>query len=1131
MPCRPRRLVADQEKKPGSGVPPLLIAVLAVAFSLIAKQFELMSARPPATDTPLRSVSELQTIPARLWQDPLAAAESQPRPEATNAQAPWSSVREVVQTYLEAQGLSLESPRVNVNVVGVMVFGGPHSEDAERRRRTRYAVAAGMLESDFVPWNAERLGLLQIPLAQPHLPKLDIPFEWFQCSPAQPDRPKCEPGSYAVVLWLNDDAFAYEPLERLAAIYDSADPRVRKTLIGPAGSGTLISMATEMSRTNTAMSKADPAKTPPDHFDALRDLRIFSASATIAPADLFASIPDGSAYPATAEGVRSLFRGQPGGPRITFTSTIGTDEQLAELLVEETTLRQYAPMCLLPKTSEDPLKCLATSQILLIAEADTVYARKLTNAFVSRLLDYQCPSKGTSCRARVYDEINWLTYLRGLDGETLKVQSDKEAKRDTTQDAAGKSTAPAAPVKPSEVAGGNSQYDYMRRLADDAKSIERNVSSSAYSVVRAIGIFGSDVYDKLVIMQALRPLFPNAFFFTTDLDARFMQKEQFPWARNLVVASPYGLELAWNIQTDFGPFRDAYQSAQFLAARLALEDPNCDALEQELLPQLLGAPRLFEISRNGAEQLQTSASYERADGPLLRSMVDSSFRPFPPVPVRDAAPDEPRPEGLNCPVTYPWDDKTKHLSWEPIKRLHPAAKGGSDWGAVSKASLALLLLLALYSRTARHATKVATSAWWPYRWQLAIGGAAAAGLATPGWYALIPVALALVLAFLDWRRKTLRPQPAILRWLATLGAALAVLLIAVAWIALTRPSEEPVGWFNGASSWPSEGFRALALAFNIGAIAFVFRTLAKNAADIEGRFFPNENWPKERGSFRLLFTSEFKEIAPIYVDENNKRYLEPMALWRYYRELCNPSHLAIRASAATLLLVLIFLFLSAYVPPVPPVRGVWSTLLDMALLFLSMISLFWLFFLSVDVVRLTAKFADYQAGGITKWPTEQLPSMKVKDRTLVDRALRDRLDLELIAARTAGISWVIILPFIPCLLVVLARNEIVDAWPWPWPIVALFVLLFSALIVMAVRLRTVADDARQKVQERIAKAHERAILQADTNAAAYLESVAKSLDSISAGAFAPALRAEWLQGLAIPTTGYGLLELLRSYLG
>ena len=44
--------------------------------------------------------------------------------------------------------------------------------------------------------------------------------------------------------------------------------------------------------------------------------------------------------------------------------------------------------------------------------------------------------------------------------------------------------------------------------------------------VSAVGIFGTDVFDKLLVMEALRPSFPGAVFFTTDLDSRLLMPEQ-----------------------------------------------------------------------------------------------------------------------------------------------------------------------------------------------------------------------------------------------------------------------------------------------------------------------------------------------------------------------------------------------------------------------------------------------------------------------------------------------------------------------------------------------------------------------------------------------------------------------------
>ena len=56
---------------------------------------------------------------------------------------------------------------------------------------------------------------------------------------------------------------------------------------------------------------------------------------------------------------------------------------------------------------------------------------------------------------------------------------------------------------------GRAQYDYLRRLRRPIEELG-NVS--------AIGVVGSDVYDKLLVLRALKPYFPDCVFFTTDLD-------------------------------------------------------------------------------------------------------------------------------------------------------------------------------------------------------------------------------------------------------------------------------------------------------------------------------------------------------------------------------------------------------------------------------------------------------------------------------------------------------------------------------------------------------------------------------------------------------------------------------------
>ena len=104
------------------------------------------------------------------------------------------------------------------------------------------------------------------------------------------------------------------------------------------------------------------------------------------------------------------------------------------------------------------------------------------------------------------------------------------------------------------MAFGEAQLDYVRRLADhiahdlaypeddsggNGSSDEERAELGGRPV--AVGILGSDVYDKLLVLEALRDRLPRATFFTTDLDARLSHPDLYRRTRNLIVGSAYGL--------------------------------------------------------------------------------------------------------------------------------------------------------------------------------------------------------------------------------------------------------------------------------------------------------------------------------------------------------------------------------------------------------------------------------------------------------------------------------------------------------------------------------------------------------------------------------------------------------------
>lgn len=123
-----------------------------------------------------------------------------------------------------------------------------------------------------------------------------------------------------------------------------------------------------------------------------------------------------------------------------------------------------------------------------------------------------------------------------------------------------------------ESAEGQSQFDYLRRITEALKECNEKLHFEGAGRIAAIGVLGSDVYDKLLLLQALRPEFPDVTFFTTDLDELLLPQDKLRYTRNLLVASGYGVTLIPELQKDVLPFRSSYQTSIFLATTLAIKN-------------------------------------------------------------------------------------------------------------------------------------------------------------------------------------------------------------------------------------------------------------------------------------------------------------------------------------------------------------------------------------------------------------------------------------------------------------------------------------------------------------------------------------------------------------------------------
>ena len=262
---------------------------------------------------------------------------------------------------------------------------------------------------------------------------------------------------------------------------------------------------------------------------------------------------------------------------IEFHSTIVDDQKLVKAILNELKYRRIR------------LGSGRRKHIVLISEWDTLYGRALPRTFKRAVSEH--------------DRVHRFSYMRGIDGaipgQSRKIPETSASKAELS------SGIESFTFEQFEQPVGNSGLDHMRRLSIELSQLELILNRN-HQQIDAIGVIGSDVYDKLLVLQSLRMRFPDATFFTTDLDARLLHPSQFDWCRNLIVASGFNLELDRGIQRHIPPFRDGYQTSVFLGGLLALggveyqdDDLNIKSIEQDSILKAL-KPLVFEIGRQWA---------------------------------------------------------------------------------------------------------------------------------------------------------------------------------------------------------------------------------------------------------------------------------------------------------------------------------------------------------------------------------------------------------------------------------------------------------------------------------------------------------------------------------------------------
>jgi hypothetical protein len=507
-----------------------------------------------------------------------------------------------------------------------MLDSGPYIEQGESRLRARQAVLEGLNESGYVPMDSEHIGFVTIP--GPVCPIWEdaptptgktaeegfVLIPWEECNPVKEGRVYPPKTTDAFIFWLPAVSFSPRPLASLANLLEpfvkEIHDRVDVKLIGPANSTGLQQMIKEAQDWESLPSS--PGMFAPR--DALDGVWIISPLATAPASELMG----GSA---TEDELRQIIESYVDHPKhdgLHFHRTIATDDLVLGNLIKELGLRDVH---VAPRKQEKPwiVKQWCTlinslcdfhgaqrkneepwvngNHVVILTEWDSPYGRSLASSFEAEALPEE--EHKAADGKNVTSRISSFRYMDGIDGRLPGDPAKANASVDSQKP---QQTQGPASIEATE---GLDQSDFLRRLARQLKDKDTQWWREDQSRIRAIGLLGSDIYDKLMILRALRPEFRDAVFFTNNYDAHFERREDWNDVRNLVVASPFGSTLPGIERQDgtlfeqrVAPFRDNNQTSTFagtLAATGCLDPDAVLCISRE--------PRIFEIGRRGSQEL------------------------------------------------------------------------------------------------------------------------------------------------------------------------------------------------------------------------------------------------------------------------------------------------------------------------------------------------------------------------------------------------------------------------------------------------------------------------------------------------------------------------------------------------
>jgi hypothetical protein len=671
-------------------------------------------------------------------------------------------------------------------------------------------------------------------------------------------------------------------------------------------------------------------------------------------------------------------------------------------------------------------------------------------------------------------------YLRGIDGQ-LPGDQAKESQRDQTQKTQlGQDTVSV------EATEGLNQSDYLRRLARQMKDDNARWQREDGSGIRAIGLLGQDIYDKLMILRALRPQFPGAVFFTNNYDAHFERSDDWGDAHNLIIASPYGSTLpeTYVEKMHIPPFRDNNQTSMYVGTLVATGRMTKDEAEF-----LSWQPRIFEISRHGAYDL--SPAWYLPGGKLANSNK-SWFRDW-------LFPKWAREEQNRVKT-----NGSTSLGWRLGNRVIWSSR---NFWLIVIGALALLAIVAWISVTIA-SPRLKGGGTTPQRLRRVFASTTFCLVCG------VPLIIFSVAMFGQYKSADFAQYG--------LGSPAQIDYLTKPHVLdqLAHVAQEPLSFFSGISIWPSEMLRLIALML---AIHF----MVKAGMDLRA----NERELGERFSFDPLPKTHFRwhhlglGLEQWRMTRSDKSGTEPefsaQEAWHAY--LCRnkfwPRFIRI-GILFTLYLLFSFIISRLFPPPPPPARGDFAFQFDWWAILFTAIGMMILSFYVVDAIQLNSNFIRMFARVVTKWG-DTVIEKSWRSPPLTEDELSAYNEIFFVADRTHVVARLIWYPLVVLTLMIVARSSLFDNWSWSPGLLAIYAINACWALGSAILLRRAAEQLRGATLSNLQLSRVRGHA-SEAKRATFDELIAE-IRGLKKGAFAPLSEQPFIRAVLFPGAGLGLL--------